>query len=53
MFIRKLKPPIPKRKIRISTKFDPNIFETTGIVEEGKEHISGWSFIAPSSNEYK
>jgi hypothetical protein len=43
-----LTPPILNRKIKISTKYDPNIFEVTGPIEEGKEKIEGWSFVAPS-----
>ena len=46
--MRKLKPPIFKRKIKISTKYDPNIFEITSPIEEGKEKIEGWSFVAPN-----
>ena len=45
---KKLNPPIIKRKIKISTKYDPNIFETTSPVEESKERIEGWSFVDPS-----
>lgn len=36
VYNKKLKPPLPKRKIRISTKFDPNIFESSGNVDPDK-----------------
>lgn len=49
---RKLKPPIYKRKIKISTKFDPNIFESTEKVDENSEKIVGWSFVSPSNYDW-
>ena len=42
---RKLKMQIPNRKIKISTKFDPNIFENSNFIDSFKEHIPGWSFV--------
>lgn len=41
---RKLKPPKPNRKLRISTKIDQDVFEVSSIVEPDKEYIPGWSF---------
>ncbi|KAL4429689.1 hypothetical protein ABPG74_017098 [Tetrahymena malaccensis] len=53
---RKLNVPIPNRKIRISTKFDPNVFEPSSFIENGKEYIPGWSFVdqhAEQNNYHK
>ena len=41
-----MKPAIPKRKIKISTKFDPNLLEPTPYNEDLADYISGWSFVA-------
>ncbi|KAL4433330.1 hypothetical protein ABPG74_017434 [Tetrahymena malaccensis] len=46
VYQRKLKPPRPNRKIRISTKFDPNLFSETDYKGD-KDYIAGWSFVSP------
>lgn len=46
IYNRKLKPPRPNRKIRISTKFDPNLFAETDYKGD-KDYIAGWSFVSP------
>jgi hypothetical protein len=45
---RKLKPTIFKRKIKISTKFDPKILEPSPEGVEITDKVEGWSFVAPA-----
>jgi ankyrin repeat protein len=48
---RKLKPPVPEKKIRLNAKVALNIFESTSNSTTGdKDHISGWSFVATDNH---
>ncbi len=45
--VRKLKPPVPEKKIKLTAKIPLNVFDSANM-ENDKDRISGWSFVSPS-----
>mmetsp|Transcript_16589 Transcript_16589/g.14430 ORF Transcript_16589/g.14430 Transcript_16589/m.14430 type:complete len:145 (+) Transcript_16589:1687-2121(+) len=43
---KKLKPPLPEKKIKLSAKIPLNVFDNPD-GESEKDRISGWSFVSP------
>ena len=48
-----MQPPIPEKKIKINAKISLQIFDTVvnSTPGEVKDHINGWSFVAPGEKQ--
>lgn len=44
---RKLKPPVPDKKIKPSMRAPVGVFESAGNMSPDQDKINGWSFVAP------